>query len=381
MLSLLTLCLLAQDPSVGHVLGPVAPKRVENESPHAVASAQVGLGALKPVAGASTEGLELTFVFHGEDVRFTIERDRDQQAWTRLLAPGRREQPLPIDVPLSPSFDRIDLRPLGMPAQLMLYQRGGETRATLRTLYHHEATTAVAGAEVTLCWIDMDLDGRASLGDRWVALASEHFDRLRIANAMFLAHEGSEGWYFGDKLLIMRAGARQRELSLELRDATVPSSEFLRQRAARVDQKFWDGFDEGREQFLEQFEIEADRPTTATPLQWFYTHDFDAARAHAAKLGLPLYVELTSDGCPWCKRLSWLNYRDREVAEALRGYALVKLDIDLDVRDTAGRLGLKGVPKGLLFGAEDKDPQIVAGWMPPAEHAAAIRKAGRAVAR
>ena len=46
---------------------------------------------------------------------------------------------------------------------------------------------------------------------------------------------------------------------------------------------------------------------------------------------------------PWCKRLDWLNYRDKEVAKRLDRYTLVKLNVDLDRERTAARLGLKGV--------------------------------------
>lgn len=370
LLTHMALGLLPFSPAFDTQVIRVTPARVSAESPRDIASAQVPLGFWHPLEG-SQEKWSHRFDWHGESVALMLHRPTPGE--TLVLSRVDWEAP-PVEVEISQAFGEADLRPFGIEAQLMFFQREAGLQSTIRTLYHHEATTAINGVSFTIAWIDTDLDGGPSLGDRWVATEGPHWETLSLANLMFLGNHGDEPWYVEGLGLRMMGPVRDGTVNLSLAAEKLTRSAFLAKRAGRISAEYEEWFDAERAQFLGQYGIDTERALRNEPLRWYYTFDLKDAQAYAQRLGKPLYVEITSDSCPWCKRLEWLNYKDKEVADLLQGYALVKLYRDLDKERSAEKLGLEGVPYAVVFAEDGQPKHIKQGWSPPSEQAAELRR-------
>lgn len=365
--------------------------RVVADDPRHVAAAQVPLPALAPraanamPAGATwtDRALGLRARLVDREVDLVLDAATDGGPRTRLFVDADADRAVDageiLAVAWEDGFAEADLAPLGIPARLMLFERpGGIVKATARTLYHFRAEAEFDGVPHALVVIDMDLDGVASRGDRWICSTAPHLAKISLGNAMFMARELDEPWFVGAQTLTILETLAGSKLRLRHGAPLEPRHVVLARRNERNAKWFDEQFDLEREQFLTEQRIDPTRPRVPTPLEWYHTDDFADAQAYAARVSRPLYVEFVTGGCPWCKRLQWLNYRDAAVAARLRDFALVRLDNDLDVAGTAERLGLQGVPQGAVFDAAGKILHRLRGWAPPAEHAEALDAARQA---
>ncbi|MEM8710640.1 MAG: thioredoxin family protein [Planctomycetota bacterium] len=269
-----------------------------------------------------------------------------------------------------------ELTSLGLALELMVYEKGESLRATAMTHYHIACDVEIDGEAQRLIVLDKDLDGRASQGDVWVALSQRQLEFVHLPSMLFAANLASEPWYFGDRTLRLSLGD---EPSATLAPAAKPRHVFLAERAARVNEKTFRDYDKGRASFLASYEISPDRPVDPSPPLWHHAWDLDEALALAKAAGKPLWVEFTSDGCPWCKRYDWLNDRDAEVTKRLRRFTLVKIMRDLDPDQTAVGLGMEGVPCHAVFDHAGESPFHATGWVPPRDHVKRLEAALDAV--
>jgi len=386
----LFLSLVAQDATF-HVRPAVVTRSQRAE----IAGAQAGLPPLAPLdprdaraAAVSAEARATTVRLLGQERSIVIDRARPGGAWScwvdadgdGVIAPDERLEP--DWTPLGrDAYASVSLARFGIPAGLFLLSRESDVHLSLQSDYHLEASLTVGDEPVGLIWVDMDLDGAVTLGrDRWIALPESHLATLSLANGLFVARETDEPWYLGGRALTVTSVDGSGGVSLALGRPAEARHEFLARRARRLQAEFSGWFDADREAFLQEHEVDATREVAAEPPSWYYTHEFADALDLAAAEGKPLFVEFDNDACPWCKRLEWLNYRDAEVARRLAAFTLVKINVDLDREKTAERLGLRGVPQGVLFDAAGEPVHVVGGWMPPAEHVAELDAALEALA-
>lgn len=346
-------------------------RRVASADRFEVACAQVGLEPYVPLDdGSSFQRTELphpdgavpllldprVLSDPGSRDVLWVDADRDaEEDEGELLVLERRDESNP--------FVRASLQALGLPFELLVYENGGQQRTTVTTLYHHEAEVVLDGVVHEVVFVDMDLDDAVSAGDQWLVLDPAQSASLSPPSRMFASNLTSEPWYVGPETLLrveLEGGLR-----LVREPAAQPRHAFLAQRAARVNAKTLAQYDEDRAAFLAQFDIDPDRPVDPDPPTWHYAWDLEEALAVAAREGRPLWVEFTSDGCPWCKRYPWLNDKDAAVTPHLRRFTLVRIDRDLDPNQTARSLGLEGVPCHALFDAQGEALFTSEGWMAP----------------
>ncbi len=352
------------------------PRRVEGESWREVACAQVPQDPF-----VEREGLfRLDLSLAGRPVRLTLVPGLDPEVeglagmsclWVDANADGEEGEGelMRLDEESSNGFGHyLPLSVLDVPVVLSLYEHADQFRVTVMTLYHFEADLELDGQALRLYFLDMNLDGRVSPGDSWAVLDERQQEFVRPASLLFASNLWSEPWYVGQQVLFPVA-SDQDKLSFELRPQLRPRHEFLAERAARIRLRSWDAFEQERAAFLATHGIDPHRPIDLDPPAWYYAWDLDEALAFARRIEKPLYVEFGSDGCPWCKRYDWLNYRDAAVTERLRNFALVKINRDLDPDQTAPRLGLDGVPCHVLFDADGERLHSLRGWIPPGAYA------------
>ena len=354
------------------------PKRVSADSWRKVAAAQVPQTESFRVldrTGATRPEVVLTVRLEGRSVPLIL-RPRDEsdpaqvveELWVDVNGDGFEAETELLTLEVrdeSNPFVHVSLAGLGLPFELTIFEHLGEFRLTVVTHYHFEAQIEVDGRPTRLFFLDMNLDGRVSDGDQWLALDEDMLAAANLPAMLFNSNLSSEPWYFGERTLLPTAFGPDGSVELSLAPQEVPRNEFLAKRAARVQRTYFEGYDEDRDSFLEAYDIDPERQVAIDPPDWYYAWDLAEALSVADKEGRPLYVEFGTDGCPWCKRYDWLNYRDLAVAERLRRFTLVKINRDLDPNQTAIGLGLDGVPCHVLFDAEGEAVHSSTGWIPP----------------
>lgn len=344
--------------------------RVAADSPGKVASAQVQQPPFAFAEGVATTTIHIG----GRALRLEVADPRatpPAQLWIDGDGDGARGAGEVIALAWeNATFADVDLQPFGCAALMLLYRRADGLRATVRTLYHFAGEGKFAGTKFAVRWIDMDADGAPSTGDRWVALPAELLARLMLPNSMFAARETDEPWHFGDRELRVVACAADA-VTLRWQPQTQPRDAVLAARHERVQRWFDDQFAADRAAFDREHGIDPSRPR-AEPAPWYHTLEFADAQRFAATAKRPLLVEFSRDGCEWCKRLPWSTYPDAAVAARLRRFACVRLDTELDPDDTAGRLGLEGVPQVVLFAPDGTIRRTIHGYEPPAAFAAEL---------
>lgn len=352
-------------------------ERVAAAKVNAVASAQVRLAGF----AATPDGLA-TALPGQRPLRLVLGGAKDGPAeslWIDANADGKRSDDEVVSLKWEDErFAEVDLARFGVDGELALFRNRAATIATLRTRYHFQGTLREGDSEITVRCIDMDGDGQPSRGDRWLALPSEQMRQLVTPNNMFVARETDEPWHHGTRELRI-VEFRDGGVKLHWQPFSQPRDEFLAQRKARVDAWFAKSFDDSRDELFAQYHIAADRPR-AEPVRWYSTLEFADARAFAKKVGRPLLVEFSRDGCSFCKMLPWVTYKDAAVVARLQRFACVQIDSELDRERTAEAHGERGVPVLMLFDADGKLLHKIGGFQPPQEFAAsldaAIAKAG-----
>lgn len=385
-----TLCLLLAALAQAPTSVVLALPRVVG-SPREIAAAQVPLGrfgalareAMPTGAEFTAPALALAARIGKAKVTMVLDTSAGDGPRDRLHVDadgnGKVDAGEQLSVSWEDGFAEVDLGVFALPVRVMLFAKPDGAIATARTCYHFGAPAHFGDTACAVTVIDMDLDGVVSRGDRWLCLAKEHMAKTSLANAMFMAREFDEPWLLGNRAVTIADVLDGDRLKLTFGAPAQSRNVVLATRNARSFAWFAAQFDLERAQFLAEHGIAADRPVTKDALVWYHTDDLDDARAHARELGRPLLVEFVTGGCPWCKRLQWLNYRDAEVVARLRDFALVRLDNDLDLARSAERLGLRGVPQVGVFDAAGDLVHKLRGWSPPDQHARALDAARVAV--
>ena len=190
-------------------------------------------------------------------------------------------------------------------------------------------TTKVAGDLWTLVLLDGDFDGSfTGASDWWGFMPASNVDNPN-PNKLFEGNapcwrDASKAW----KLL----GVRADGTAVLAPFAQAPSVEaYLRARAERVEVGRWfPKFEAGRDDFVRAQGLDATREKAAKPFSWRHALTLADAKALAKAAGLPLLVDFEADWCIWCKRLDWIIYPDREVADRLAKFTAVKINVELD---------------------------------------------------
>ncbi|MEM7205109.1 MAG: thioredoxin family protein [Planctomycetota bacterium] len=352
----------------------VSMQRVVAASWREAGCAQVGRG---PFVRADRDDLpdgSLQKVIEADGRAFTVALRAATAGFDALWVDGDGDDEIGDDEILDLSdrswegVEHVTLTDFDLPFTLTLFEHLDTRKVTVMTHYHFEGDLEVQGEEMRVFVLDMDLSGAPSMGDHWLVLDARQREFVRLPSLMFASHEMTEPWYVGDRVLRPAEGAVDGDLALTLSSPDVPRAEFMAARGARAQAELHEWFDAGRDAFLEQFEIDPDRPVDPAPPAWYHARDLTEALAYAAAEQRPLLIEFGSRGCPWCGRYSWLNYRDAAVTERLRRFALVKINRDLDPAQTAAGLGMDGVPCFALFDDEGRALHQAEGWTPPAAH-------------
>ena len=361
------------------------PRRIETEEYRDCAVAQVGQGSFREPGEGDEAGWLQHELPHGDvPMKIGLKPTDDtgfEYLWADLDRDGQRIEDECLDLghlSWRRGFETVPLNDFDLPYSLNIFASPKRVAMTVMTHYHFEADVEIDGEPIQLVIIDMDLDGAPSSGDQWLALGSRQLESIRPASMMFSSCLWSEPWYFGERILLPQSVQDDGDLVLALRPQDRPRSEFLAERCQRVRKDIYAAYDKGRDAFLQQFEIDPDRPEADTPATWHHAATMADALAYAKAEGRPLYVEFGSDGCPWCSRYDWLNYRDAEVVERLSRFALVKINRDLDPDQTAPGLGMDGVPCHALFDHEGHAVHQSNGWTPTHSYVAKLDQAWEA---
>lgn len=90
---------------------------------------------------------------------------------------------------------------------------------------------------------------------------------------------------------------------------------------------------------------------SAQEIQW--RTDYVAAREEAKQRNLPLFLDIGTANCTWCRKLDSSTFRDPEVAKALNNHFIpVKIDADRDRRVDAW--GVRSYPTLMFAGPDGK---------------------------
>ena len=143
--------------------------------------------------------------------------------------------------------------------------------------------------------------------------------------------------------------------------------------------------------FLPAFLLSFCAPVVAQQAPDWFTPSFLDIRedaAEAAKEGRRLMVYFHQDGCPYCKQLVEVTFRDANVVGKLRrNFNAIDINIfgDREVTWTDGRrmpekaltrlLGIRYTPTLVFFDGSGKVVHRIDGYLPPQEFLAALDKA------
>ena len=115
------------------------------------------------------------------------------------------------------------------------------------------------------------------------------------------------------------------------------------------------------------------RPTTAQEVRW--RHDYAAARKEATETGRPLFFDVGTEACFWCKKLDATTFRDPRVVQILNErFVPVKIDAGKDAR-LANGLGAEGYPTLVVATPDGKVAGRHAGYADTAQLTALMSKA------
>jgi thiol:disulfide interchange protein len=92
--------------------------------------------------------------------------------------------------------------------------------------------------------------------------------------------------------------------------------------------------------------------------------DLDGAKVEAARARKPLLVYFTADWCGPCQHMKSTTWADGRVAEALKDYIPVKIDVD-DQPQVARTFGVRGIPRVQVMTAEGSMGQSLTGAVSP----------------
>ncbi len=190
-------------------------------------------------------------------------------------------------------------------------------------------TTKLAGDPWTLVLLDGDFDGSyTGASDWWGFMPTSAVDNPNPSKLF----EGDAPCFRNASKAWKLLGVRADGTAVLAPFARAPSVEaYLAARSERIEVGRWfPKFEAGRDEFVRAQGLDTTREKTAKPFHWRYALTLADAKALAKVEGRPLLVDFEADWCVWCKRLDWIVYPDREVAERLAKFTAVKINVELD---------------------------------------------------
>ena len=109
-----------------------------------------------------------------------------------------------------------------------------------------------------------------------------------------------------------------------------------------------------------------------------WSTDADQAYAEARRTGEPLLVDLYADWCGWCKTLAREVFPDPRFADAVKGFVLLRVDVDDGARgsELAELYHVESLPTLLALEPSGALEGEVRGYSPTAEYVQQIRAVG-----
>lgn len=342
----------------------------------------------RAVAFAQAEGVTLAFVRGAAD-RMTLLYDRNRNGVV-----GESGEVLPMPVAgrdQDATYWQVEGVALPSGATALAFQEiPGEVSGYVRPSGARRGRTALDGTPVHLHLLDADLDGRyGSAGDLWWFGPTAHLQQVRrlVPEAMVEANEpvylDGRAW----RLVSVDEGGGAVVMADPGAD---PIGEYFHRRAERVNrERWWPEFRAEEATFRQEHGIDPNRPQAATAAHWIHDVDLKAALAEARQQNKPVLADFEADWCSWCKRFDYYVYGDKEVADLLDRFVLVKINKEFHFSGEFDRLGGKGLPflvflrpdgTPLRFSIPDADgnPKVCSGppgFQPPHEFAATLRSA------
>jgi thiol:disulfide interchange protein len=89
-----------------------------------------------------------------------------------------------------------------------------------------------------------------------------------------------------------------------------------------------------------------------TPVGW--SEDFAAAKEQAAREGRPMFVDFSATWCPPCNQMARDVLPVRRVADALKGFITVHVDVDKD-KDLAASFRVEVLPTFIVLSPQGRE--------------------------
>lgn len=89
-----------------------------------------------------------------------------------------------------------------------------------------------------------------------------------------------------------------------------------------------------------------------TPAGW--SEDFEAARTLAVREGLPMFIDFNATWCGPCQMMARDVLPQERVADALRGFVAVRVDVDKD-RQTAAAFRIEALPAFVVLNTAGRE--------------------------
>jgi thiol-disulfide isomerase/thioredoxin len=102
-----------------------------------------------------------------------------------------------------------------------------------------------------------------------------------------------------------------------------------------------------------------------------WRYDLEGAKVEASREKKPLLVYFTADWCGPCQHMKATTWSDARVAEALKDYVPVQIDVD-DQPNVARTFGVRGIPRVQVMTADGTlgqgltgavSPEVMADWL------------------
>ena len=250
---------------------------------------------------------------------------------------------------------------------------GRPPRVTLMFPRYLVADADLGGSSVRIGVVDADLDGTfGSAGDHWGIQP----EGARPINAYGLSAMGEKPWVAGHLCSVKVAGDK---LELTAVASETPDPATMAAQRKRVEHLWMERFDDERETFVKQRELDTARPLAKEPIDWKYV-TFAEAIEMGQKAGKPVFIDVMAFWCVWCYRMDYYTYPDAEVAKLLNEkFIPVKIiqeqdlagDYDLVMKE---KLGARGIPAMGIFDAEGNVVHTIGGWKKPEDFVAELKK-------
>jgi hypothetical protein len=298
--------------------------------------------------------------------------------------------------------DFRDVDATGLRIDVRLRYQGTELRSAFLQPARHRRGRAVLGGIVhEVILVDEDANGRYDdPGDRWIALRADRLkqrSQLRRAEMNLRIHPQIPFFEDGTALMVVKVAADGSSLVLVRDRPEVPAERVLSTRFAEVRDSYFESFKKERLRFADRHRLDLRRPRSPRTVVW-PAGTLTAARKIARREGKPLLAWYITESNPWCFRLAYYTFTDREVAELLENFVLVVIDVEKDPERSYAKCGARGLPTLLPLTADGepirfkvrhatlqgnvedlKEPDtLLTGWQRPQELATNLKRILRA---